>query len=398
MLDSVLRRARCPSSVTRLTALLLAAALMSASPFAVPLVMGQAAADKEADLKKVRTRIDRIRQSIQAEAGKRDRLTAQLKDAELDIQAKRQSLADIRNERRESERQLAELRREQQQTERKIAEERQQLSAALRLAYMNGSAEQLRLLLNQQDPSQMGRMLAYYGYFGRARAERIDAIRDQLEHLALVTERIARETERLKQVEANQADRVSALAQARKERSRQLASIQSTLKSRSDQLKRLERDAASLEKLIAELRRAVSDFPALPPQGFEKVRGKLPWPINGKLTARFGQLRAGGPIKWEGVMVAAPAGTQVRAPFHGRVVYADWLNGFGLLVVLDHGGGYMTLYGNHEEVYRKVGDMVAPGDPLGALAENGAGDQAALYVEVRKGKQPLDPRLWFVKR
>jgi septal ring factor EnvC (AmiA/AmiB activator) len=383
----------------------LAAGSVGASILLAPLVVmpvmtasaAQSPAEKEADLKKVRARIDTIRQSIQSESSRRDALAAQLKNAEMDIQTKRQSLAEIRQERRDGERQLAELKREQQAVERKIAEERAQLAQSVRLAYMNGSSEQLKLLLNQQDPAQLGRMLTYYGYFGRARADRIAAISDQLEHLALVAERVTRETERLKQVEASQADRVSALAEARRERSKQLAAIQSTLKSRGDQLKRLEREAASLEKLIAELRRAISDFPSLPPQGFEKVRGKLPWPINGKVVARFGQLRAGGPLKWEGVMIGAPAGTQVRAPFHGRVVYADWLNGFGLLVVLDHGGGYMSLYGHNEEVYRKVGDVVAPGDPIGALAERGADDQAALYVEIRKGKQPLDPRLWFKK-
>jgi len=377
-----------------LSALLLAALSICAP---ADVFAAQTPAEKEADLKQVRARIDSIRQSIQAESGRRDELANQLKNAELDIQTKRQSLAEIRQERRESERQLAELRREQQQTEREIADERAQLALSLRLAYMNGSAEQLKLLLNQQDPAQLGRMLTYYGYFGRARADRIAAISDRLEHLALITERIARETERLKQVETSQADRVSSLAEARKERSRQLAAIQSTLKSRGDQLKRLEREAASLEKLIAELRRALSDFPSLAPQGFEKVRGKLPWPLNGKVIARFGEFRAGGPLKWEGVMIGAPAGTQVRAPFHGRVVYADWLNGFGLLVVLDHGGGYLSLYGNNEELYRKVGDTVAPGDPIGALAERGAGDQPALYVEIRKGKQPLDPRQWFRK-
>ncbi|MBC7984792.1 MAG: peptidoglycan DD-metalloendopeptidase family protein, partial [Candidatus Obscuribacterales bacterium] len=346
-------------------------------------------AEKEADLKAVRARIDSIRQSLHAEAGRRDALSNQLKNAELDIQSKRQSLAEIRSERRASERQLTELRVEQQKTEQQIAAERQQLAATVRVAYINGRAEQLKLLLNQQDPAQLGRMLTYYGYFGRARADRIASIGDRLAHLELLTERIAAEAERLKQMEAIQVERVGSLAQARQERSRQLAAIQAGLKSRGDQLKRLEREAAGLERLIAELRRAITDFPALAPQAFQKVQGKLPWPVTGKLLARFGSPRSGGPLKWEGILIGAAPGTQVRAPFHGRVIYADWLNGLGLLVVLDHGGGYLSLYGHNEELYRKVGDVVSPGDPLGALAERAAGDQSALYLEIRRGKQPL---------
>lgn len=364
---------------------------------ALPALSAQGAADKEADLKQVRARIESIRQSLHAETGKRDKLASQLKDAELDIQSKRQSLAEIREERRTSERQLGELRAEQRKTEREIADERDQLAATVRLAYINGQAEQLKLLLNQEDPAEFGRMLAYYGYFGRARADRIASITDRLAHLALVAEKIATEAERLKSLESKQAERVGSLAEARAQRGRQLAAIQASLTSRGDQLKRLEREAASLEKLIAELRRAITDFPALAPQAFPKVQGKLPWPVSGKQLARFGSPRSGGPLKWEGILIAAKPGTPVRAPFHGRVVYADWLNGLGLLVVLDHGGGYMSLYGHNEELYRKVGDIVSPGDALGAVGERSSEAESALYLEIRRGKQPLDPRLWLRK-
>jgi septal ring factor EnvC (AmiA/AmiB activator) len=119
--------------------------------------------------------------------------------------------------------------------------------------------------------------------------------------------------------------------------------------------------------------------------------------VKGRVTARFGQLRAGGPMKWDGLMIAAERGTPVRSPFYGRVVYADWLPGLGLLIVLDHGGGYLSLYGHNEQLYRKVGDKVAPGDVLGAVGDSGAG-KSELYLEIRKGKEPENPLEWLTSR
>jgi septal ring factor EnvC (AmiA/AmiB activator) len=143
------------------------------------------------------------------------------------------------------------------------------------------------------------------------------------------------------------------------------------------------------------LRRAIEEFPELAEQPFQRVKGKLPWPVKGRVLAKYGQVRAGGPLKWQGLVIGAERGAQVRAPYHGRVVYADWLPGLGLLIVLDHGGGYMSLYGHNEQVYRRVGDRVAPGDALAAVGEAAGLGRPGLYLEIRKGKQTLDPQDWL---
>jgi murein hydrolase activator len=352
---------------------------------------------KEAELRQVRTRIEAIRKEIHADAERRDALTGQLKQADLQIQSARERLAEVRSRRIDSEQKLAGLRTEQAQTQREVADERDELAAELKVAYMNGRQEQLKLLLNQRDPAAVGRMMAYYGYFGRARAERITSITEHLAHLELLGERITTETARLREIEDENAKDVKALAGARERRAQTLAEVQAKLRTRSDQLGRLQSDAQALEKLVEQLRRAIEEFPELAEQPFQRVKGKLPWPVKGALLAKYGQLRAGGPLKWKGLVIAADRGTQVRAPFYGRVVYADWLPGLGLLVVLDHGGGYMSLYGHNEQVYRRVGDRVAPGDVLAAVGEAAGLGRPGLYLEIRKGKQTVDPLEWLAK-
>jgi septal ring factor EnvC (AmiA/AmiB activator) len=385
----------------RLAATLVAAVLCTLGGWGSGAFQARAAtspAAKEAELKQVRSRIDAIRRAIQAEAQRRDALAGQVKEAELKIQSARERLAEVRAQRIAAENRLADLKAEQKATEKRIAAERDALATQVRVAYMNGRQEQLKLLLNQQDPARLGRMLAYYGYFGRARAERITTISEHLAHLELLSEGIAAETEKLKALEEEQARDVKALAGARDERARALAQVQSTIKNRNDELAKLRREAQALEKLVEELRRAIEEFPQLAEQPFQRVKGKLPWPVKGSVLAQFGQLRAGGPLKWQGIVIGAERGTQVRSPYYGRVVYADWLPGMGLLVVLDHGGGYMTLYGHNEQVYRRVGERVAPGDILAAVGDAAGVGKPALYFEVRKGREPLDPAGWLMKR
>jgi septal ring factor EnvC (AmiA/AmiB activator) len=354
-------------------------------------------AAKEAELKQVRSRIESIRKAIVAEAEKRDSLAAELKDAEMEIQSARERLAEIRSRRSDAQERVRALEKERADTQKKIADEREALAGELRVAYMNGRQEQVKLLLNQGNPAQLGRVMAYYGYFGQARAERITTIGEHLAHLDLLAETIAEEARRLEAIEAENLKEVGALASARDRRKTTLAAVQSKIKTRNDELAVLERNARALEKLVEQLRRAIEEFPELTEQPFQRVKGKLPWPVKGKLLARFGQLRAGGPLKWQGLVIAADRGTQVRAPFYGRVVYADWLPGMGLLMVLDHGNGYMSLYGHNEQLYRRVGERVAPGDVLAAVGEVAGFGRAGLYLEIRKGRETIDPAAWLSK-
>jgi len=356
-------------------------------------------AQKEAELKKLNARIEKVRKAVNADVEKRDKLSVQLRDAELGVQSARRELEQLRAQRIASEARLGDLEREQAQREKELVAERGALAGELRTAYVNGREEQLKLLLNQQDPASFGRMLAYYGYFGRARADRIDSIADKLEHIALLREKIAAEGQRLQELETRQEQEVAALKGSQQKRTVAVAAIDKQIKTRDGEIKRLQSQARGLEKLIADLRKALQNVPVAKQAPFEPLRGKLPWPVQqGKVLARFGQPRAGGSLRWQGMLIGTDRGARVRAPFAGRVAYADWLPGMGLMIVLDHGGGYLSLYGHNEEVFRKVGDPVAAGDVIGSVGDTGGHNQPALYFEVRRGREPVNPENWLQRR
>jgi septal ring factor EnvC (AmiA/AmiB activator) len=373
----------------------------------------QTPAQKEAELRKLNERIEKVRKSVNADVQKRDKLSVELRDAELGVASARRELEDIRAQRLATEGRLRELEQEQARDERELDGERAELAGELRAAYVNGREEQLKLLLNQEDPASFGRLLAYYGYFGRARAERIRGIQEKLDHLALVREKIAAEQGRLLALEQQREQRVVSLKSSQDQRARAVSAIDKQIKTRGGELNRLQSQARSLEKLIAELRKAIekAEREAAAAAGrpgsqggarkapFEPLKGKLPWPVpDGKVLARFGQPRAGGSLRWQGMLIGTDRGARVRAPFAGRVVYGDWLPGMGLMLVLDHGGGYMSLYGHNEELFRKVGDDVTAGDVIGSVGDSGGHAQPALYFEVRRGKTPVDPQIWLTRK
>jgi septal ring factor EnvC (AmiA/AmiB activator) len=240
-------------------------------------------------------------------------------------------------------------------------------------------------------------VLVYYQYFGRARAAQIAAIDAQLGELATLDAGLAAEEQRLAALEEQQQGELTRLQSARERRGHALESLDTESKSRAQQLERLKDQQGGLEKLVRELRRALErldKFPTDSKDAFAKLRGKLAWPVAGKLVASFGQIRAGG-LKWDGVLLAGEQGTPVRAIYHGRVVYADWLSGLGLLTIIDHGDGYLSLYGHNERLYKEVGERVTAGDTIATVGDSGGQPRPGLYFEIRKGGHPVDPRPWF---
>jgi len=351
----------------------------------------------EAELKAVRSQIDKVRAEMERDAGRRDKLAKEIEESEKSVGTARGELEKLRRERAAHTARRSELAAERQREETALAADRGALAGQIRAAHMIGEREPIKLLLNQRDPAETGRVLVYYQYFGRARASQISAIDAHLAELGRLDAELAVEEERLASLEEQQRGEVSKLQAARERRGRALESLETESKNRAKQLDRLKGQQADLEKLVRELRRAlerIDKFPTDSKDAFAKLRGKLAWPVAGRLVASFGQVRAGG-VKWDGLMVAGAAGAPVRAVYHGRVVYADWLSGLGLLVIVDHGDGYMSLYGHNERLYKEVGERVTAGDTIATVGDSGGRARPELYFEIRKGGRPVDPRPWF---
>jgi septal ring factor EnvC (AmiA/AmiB activator) len=348
----------------------------------------------EAELKAIASQIERVRQQVRRDAIERDRLTRDLASAEGSVARTREELEKLRRERGEREQARAGLARERQAHEASLVQAREALAAQVRAAYQTGPREPLRLLMNQQDPGRIARTFAYYGYFGRARAAQVAQIDADIARIAEADAKIAAEDVELARLEGAREAQLEDLEDARRRRTQVLAELRAESRNRQQSLKRLQGQQAALEKLLKDLNRALREYPVDPNDAFAKLRGQLRWPVSGKLAARFGEQRAGG-VRWNGLVIATERGAPVKAVHGGRVAYADWLPGLGLLLIIDHGGGYLSLYGHNDRLFKAAGSQVRAGDTVAAAGDSGGRGQPELYFEIRRGGRPVDPAPWL---
>jgi septal ring factor EnvC (AmiA/AmiB activator) len=349
----------------------------------------------KAKLAALRARIAELTGRMGSQLAQRDSLSARVRETELGLAAKRQRVEELRAAQLAAERRRAELRAEQGRNLNALQSERASLASQARAAYMIGRQEELKLLLNQTNPAGLGRTLAYYGYFAEQRTQKIKSIQSNEARLQQLVAQIEQQTRELQKLEEEASREIAGLQHARAERSVAVAALTKQLENGNQELGNLKREEQAVESLVADLARMMQDFSTDPSQSFDRMRGKLPWPVLGRVAARYQAPRENsGGIRWNGVMIETERGAKVRAPFFGRVVYADWLQGLGLLIIIGHSGGYMTLYGHAEVLYKSVGDKVAPGDVIAALSDT-EGGKPQLYFEIREGRKTVDPKLWL---
>jgi septal ring factor EnvC (AmiA/AmiB activator) len=353
---------------------------------------------KERELEAVRDKISTLKSSMDKRASDRDRVTGELQSAEVGIVEKRLHLKELQRQREFSQKKKADLDKRLQAKEAELSAESSQLEAQVRTAYTSGQQERIKLLLNQHDPATIGRLLTYYRYMSEFRGENIGAVNQHITELTDLRQQATAEENRIAGLERAQAAELAELNAAQNNRQNLLATLKSKIAEEGSQIERLAAEEQDLARLIAELTSILSDYPITSEEPFSKFRGRLTWPVAGNLLHDFGQPRASDQLKWNGVVLAAPRGREVRSIYHGRVVFADWLAGMGLLVIVDHGEGYMTLYGYNETTLKSAGDWVAPGDVIATVGDSGGQPQSGLYFEIRKGTKPVNPRRWVSKQ
>jgi septal ring factor EnvC (AmiA/AmiB activator) len=374
--------------------------------FALALASGAAAQEsedelakiKERELEEVRERISALKKSMDDSTATRDRLTAELQEAEVAISEKRIRLKELERERDYSARRRAELDAQLSSREAELDEESKELAEQVRAAYMSGDQERIKLLLNQQDPATLGRIMAYYGYLSDFRGENIEKVTAAIRELATLRSEVAAEEARRANLAKRRYAELTELSVAQDRRQGLLSSLQAKISDEGQEVKRLADQEKDLSRLIAELTSILSDYPISSEEPFTDFKGRLTWPIAGRLISDFGQPRASGQLKWNGVVLAAPRGKEVRSVYHGRVVFADWLAGLGLLFIVNHGENYMTLYGYNETILKNTGDWVAPGDVIATVGDSGGQNQSSLYFEIRRGTVPQNPRQWVTRQ
>ncbi len=357
-------------------------------------------AERERELARLRQQIAALEKRLAEQSGARTGLAAQLRQAELGLARLAQEIDTLRSRLDGYRRELAAQGERQRELDEELLGHRANLRRQLLAAHRVGRLQMLQLVLNQQDPGLVSRVLTYASYLNRARLQAIAGTRAAVRELEAVRARIekARDGERRAHT-ALVAER-EALQVRRAERGRLLASIEGELAQGNRRLERLRRDGEQLEELIRSLESLLADIPDNPLQAhpFRKLRGRLPWPAKGELAERYGAPRGVGDLRWRGILIAAREGNNVRAVHHGRVVFADWLPGLGLLAIVDHDDGYMSLYGYNQTLLKETGDWVGAGDIIATVGDSGGQRASGLYFEIRKNGKPVNPLRWITGR
>ncbi len=352
--------------------------------------------DDEVRLQQLRNQIKDVETRIQDARTESEKLRKELRDNEVTSAQTLTRLQDIKSQIKQKNNELEALQFEQQVHEEALAKERQQLVGQIRAAYQIGRNDYIKLLLNQEDPARVGRALAYYDYHNRVRTRKINLVQETLKEITDIRHSIRAETQKLDTLRRQHEDKLGEFHRYRASRRDIIERLQAYIEDQDVELHTLQENEKQLGSLLSELKQeqavTVEIYEDMPP--FNTLRGALKWPVAGRLVEKFGSMKKGGNLRWQGVLIDAESGTEVSAISTGKVVFADWFRNLGLLMILDHGNGYMSLYGHNQNLLKNTGDWVLAGETIATVGDSGGQANTALYFEIRKGAEPLDPALW----
>ncbi len=364
----------------------------------------------EQDLKELRERIDKLQKDVAAREGTRSEANEQLRASATAVSNAQRALFDLQQQRKGIEANLAKIAEQDKAARAGVARQQQLAANLLRMQYRQGAPDRLRLLLEGRDPAEVARHMVYYDYIQKARASLIGSLRTQEDQIQALAKDAAQRRDELKNNERQQGQEARRLERERAARATVVAKLGTEIARDKQQIGRLKRDEARLTKLVEEIARALAAKPARPPEKgctvdqvadaslssrpFASLKGLLKLPVHGELTNRYGGSREETGATWKGLFIRSVSGETVHAVADGRVVYADWLRGFGNLLILDHGAGYMSLYANNDGLLRQVGETVRSGDPIAHVGATDIGAESGLYFELRRDGKPFDPLGW----
>ena len=319
-------------------------------------------------------------------------LQADISRADDEVADLNKRIRDLRGETAETEHSLALLRDQRHEVETRRIDQASRIARHVRAAQRLGASDFFKMLLNRESPDKVDRIVRYHRYFVRARLDALDAYARTLEELEHIG-RATRERELLLAAREDELQsRMASLGESRRERERLVESLRREMQDKTVSRDQFVRDRKRLQSLLSAIHQRESETPGV---SFAASKGRMHWPVTGRVLHRFGEPRADGRLTWQGIYVAAPDGTEINAIHGGRVVFADWLRGFGLLTIIDHGNRYMSLYGNADVLLKQSGDWVEGGETIAAAGSSGGRGVSGLYFEVRANGRPTNPAAWL---
>ncbi len=354
---------------------------------------------REQELQQLKTKIKNIRSELDKVRTLHDKVSQELRTTEINISKRVNNLNQLKRKLRRQNKRLRQLQKQRRELNKDLVTQRDLLGQQVRTAYTIGKQEYLKLLLNQENPNAIGRVLTYYDYFNQARSERIDTSTQTLRSLEQIKKRIRQENKTLQNLKQQQLAEKKNLEASYQARAIVIAQLSKDIEHKDGALQQMLANEKQLERVLNVISDSMPEILAAAGkhQPFATLKGKLYWPALGAVKNLFGKSRKTAKLKWNGVIIKARQGNNVRAISHGRVAYADWLRGYGLLVIIDHGDGYMSLYGHNENIRKETGDWVDEGEIIGSVGNTGGQAKAGLYFEIRKNGKPANPKIWCRK-
>jgi len=351
---------------------------------------------KQKDLKILQSKIAKLKRTIDVKEDSKSRYTRQLKIIEIDVANISQKTRDSKKKIAGKQAELKKLRKLRNNHQQQLSQENDILAEQVYTAFTLGKQEKVKLLFSQKNPGELQRNLVYYQYFSNARAELITTVKRSIDKILEAEVGIKRakldleKSYRLLKTQKAQLDKDSA------KRKSIISSLDKQLKKQGGHLTRLEDEANQLQNLIRSIQDILIETPEpeLERKAFSKLRGQLAWPVKGKINKLFGRQKPLSDLRWQGIMIYAPAGKHVKAVSRGRIAFADWLRGLGNLIIIDHGNSYLSLYGHNESLFKSAGEWVESGDIISSIGNSGGQQKPGLYFEIRQKGKPQNPTRW----